>query len=236
MDARRDLRRIADVIRRTNADIVGLQEVDRNCERTGTVDQPAALSEQLGQRSAFGPAIESPQYSESPGQYGVAVLSRYPIEIAETQHLHHDSRTEPRVLLETRIDIDGDALFFYTTHLGLTGRVRERQAAEIVDLARDDESPAIITGDFNAMPESEAIATLTEVYRDAFAAVGMGDVPTFPSPYAHQEENGQFSVSAPHRRIDYLFCSPEVTVADAVRFESLASDHCPVVADFVFER
>ena len=44
MDKKQDLARIAEVIRRSRADIVGLQEVDRGVERTGRVDEIKELA------------------------------------------------------------------------------------------------------------------------------------------------------------------------------------------------
>lgn len=233
MDGRQDLRRVADVIDRIDPDVVGLQEIDRNCERSGFVDQAATLADHLGMEFVFEPAIELPG-ADAPGQYGVAALSAAPIRRVAGHPLPENEESEPRVLLETRVDladtaVAGDSVTFAVTHLGLDAPLRERQASALVDATGSPST--IVVGDFNATPESAPIETMIDRYTDAFAAAGIGDVPTFPSPYAQQEQDGSISVRVPQNRIDYVFCSPDIAVVDATRYESLASDHCPVVAD-----
>jgi hypothetical protein len=65
---------VADVVRTTAADIVLLQEVDRKTRRSQDVDQPAVLATKTGFHSAFGSTLHY-----EGGEYGIAVLSRWPI-------------------------------------------------------------------------------------------------------------------------------------------------------------
>jgi endonuclease/exonuclease/phosphatase family metal-dependent hydrolase len=53
MDKRRDLERIAGVIKGSGCDLVGLQEVDRGVERTGRVDEIKELARLTGMDYAF---------------------------------------------------------------------------------------------------------------------------------------------------------------------------------------
>ncbi|MBL4641696.1 MAG: hypothetical protein JKX86_07725 [Verrucomicrobiales bacterium] len=54
LDGKVDLERIANVIRQSNADIVALQEVDKNTRRTGGIDMPADLARRTGMNIVFG--------------------------------------------------------------------------------------------------------------------------------------------------------------------------------------
>ena len=74
MDKKQDLKRIADVIKLYNCDLVGLQEVDRGVERTGRVDEIRELARLTGMDYAFAHNLDY-----QGGQYGVAVLSRFPM-------------------------------------------------------------------------------------------------------------------------------------------------------------
>lgn len=76
-----DIDAIANVVRTHEADVVGLQEVDRFWRRSGTVDQPAYLAEELGMHYCYGPNLVHPPDSHStvPHEYGTAILSRFPI-------------------------------------------------------------------------------------------------------------------------------------------------------------
>jgi endonuclease/exonuclease/phosphatase family metal-dependent hydrolase len=49
-----NLARVADLVRRSGADVVLLQEVDRLTRRSGGVDQPDVLARQTGFAVAFG--------------------------------------------------------------------------------------------------------------------------------------------------------------------------------------
>ena len=70
-----DLDAIAEVIRRQNPDFVTLNEVDVFTNRTGKdVHQARDLAEKLGMEWHFSKAID-----RDGGEYGDAVLSKYPI-------------------------------------------------------------------------------------------------------------------------------------------------------------
>src|SRR5438132_10415788 len=74
MDKKLDLARIAGVINAHHPDLVGLQEVDRGVTRTGRVDEIAELAKltRMNYDFAFNLRYQG-------GQYGVAILSRFPI-------------------------------------------------------------------------------------------------------------------------------------------------------------
>ncbi len=66
--------RVAAEIRRSRADVVLLQEVDRGTERSGGVDQTTVLSRLTGFPGAFGRTLDY-----QAGSTGIAILSRWPI-------------------------------------------------------------------------------------------------------------------------------------------------------------
>src|SRR5688500_11297130 len=69
-------------IRAENPDIVGLQEVDVHwMERSRFVDQAALLAKSLGMEFRFAPIYRIPNAdaSKPPREFGVGLLSRYPI-------------------------------------------------------------------------------------------------------------------------------------------------------------
>lgn len=83
---RLDLSRTLEVIRGTEADVVALQEVDRRFgERSGYEDQPGRLAEGLSMDALYAPAITLPAPSgrAEPREYGVALLSKLPLEPLE---------------------------------------------------------------------------------------------------------------------------------------------------------
>src|SRR5438132_771197 len=69
-------------IRASAPDVVGLQEVDVHwAERSGFADQAAILGERLGMEVRFARIYEIPNDDPArpPRQFGVALLSRFPV-------------------------------------------------------------------------------------------------------------------------------------------------------------
>jgi len=223
--ARQDnLARVAELVRATEADLVLLQEVDRNTQRSGPADQPAILGRLTGYSVAFGRTI-----GFQGGDYGIALLSRWPIlrdtliplAVTAPPGRTADGR-EQRGVLVAVVDAPGGPLAVLNTHLGASGedlwRTQEiagvLRAAAAVDTAS---VPLLIGGDLNALPESPLHQALRAAgLRDAWAECGTGDGRTFP-------------VNAPARRIDYLYLAGLARCVEARVLPEFASDHRPLM-------
>src|SRR5687767_5120548 len=110
---------VAALIRDTRADLVLLQEVDQGTRRSGNVDQPAVLAERTGFHVAFGSALDY-----DGGEYGVAILSRWPITFDTLIHLPVDppqaragGSHEPRGALRAEIAVPFGVLTVLNTHI-----------------------------------------------------------------------------------------------------------------------
>jgi endonuclease/exonuclease/phosphatase family metal-dependent hydrolase len=208
--AESDLEAIADVIRLEEPDLVGLQEVDVDADRSGNVDQASRLSQLTGMASVFRSALTF----GSGGYYGLALLSRFPILSASKVEL--TSPGEQRILLTAEILTDHTTLNIAVTHLGL-GAERIDQASEIVAVLTGLEY-VILMGDMNAVPSAPEMQTLVAAFADVWLQGGVGDGYTIP-------------VNVPTRRIDYILLGPEWPSATEAHVPSTtASDHLPVVA------
>ena len=154
LDGKVDLQRIANVIRQSNADAVALQEVDKNTERTGGINMPAELARLTGMNVAFGANLDNYQG----GQYGTAILSRFPIESHENHRLKQVRKGEQRGVLMAVLKITQGQLLFTCTHLDHTQDQAERLFSEtqFADIfAGHAGLPTIFCGDFNDTPDSE---------------------------------------------------------------------------------
>jgi endonuclease/exonuclease/phosphatase family metal-dependent hydrolase len=215
LDQKVDLERTAKVIRDGGADLVALQEVDQKTKRTGGVDQAEKLGQLTGLHHAFGKAMDY-----QGGGYGLAILSRWPIGKTTLVPLPFvAAKTEPRALFLANIQIhDGPALAFASTHLEYSDRAILLHQTEIVlqHLGKAD-GLAIVAGDFNARPDSPAIALL----KRSLAS---------DSPDDHHT----FRADKPDHKIDWVFRKGELRVIErAVVEEPLASDHRPVTVTYV---
>ncbi|MDZ7773711.1 MAG: endonuclease/exonuclease/phosphatase family protein [Balneolaceae bacterium] len=134
----------------------------------------------------------------------------------------------------------GRRIMVFNTHFdhrGDTARAGSaRLIAETVErMAGPEGLPAVVTGDFNATPDSEPYDRLTGGgLRDAFTeseTPHVGPLFTFEGFEVGGSENP--------RRIDYIFVNGEVTVRShailsTYRDRRYPSDHLPVVADLSF--
>jgi endonuclease/exonuclease/phosphatase family metal-dependent hydrolase len=219
-----NLARVAELVRSTGADLVLLQEVDRNTQRSGPADQPATLARLTGYSVAFGRTI-----SFQGGDYGVALLSRWPIRrdtlvpllVTAPPGRTTEGREQRGVLLAV-VDAPGGPLAVLNTHLDHTGddvwRLQEIAGVlRVASTAREARMPLLLGGDLNARPESPVHQELRGAgLRDAWAGCGEGDAMTFPA-------------SAPDRRIDYLYVDGGTRCERAQVLPSQASDHRPLL-------
>ena len=220
-DGKFDLQRIANIINSFEPDLVALQEVDRKTKRASGVDQAAELARLTGMNYAYGPAMEY-----FGGEYGEAILSRFPLITIDNHILPWGDGSEPRALLVVRVD-GGELgqIVFAGTHLAHDSEVdRIAQAKKINDLLVPiDDALVIIAGDLNAQPCSKPMNLLSDHWLDTADQAGTPQ-PTFPNIKSD-------------RRIDYVLTKRADTwkvVKTEVIQGLIASDHCPLL--IVLER
>jgi endonuclease/exonuclease/phosphatase family metal-dependent hydrolase len=215
MDDRVDVERIASVLRRLDADIVALQEVDERVERSGSEDQAARLGQLLGMHHAFGSFMDY-----QGGRYGLAILSRCAIRSADTVRLTEGN--EPRVALAVEIgERGGGKLTIVNVHFDWVrdDGFRYAQASEVARYLDELSGPYILAGDFNDRPGSRTLSLFQTRAQEAAKP---------------RDRRFTFSSTEPDREIDFVFVSPdeEWNVRDVeVVSEPAASDHLPVVAE-----
>lgn len=240
MDNKVDLEKTALVIEQARPDIIGLQEIDR-CftARSSFCDQISWFQNRLGMHAAFGPNLDlEPLDPAMPRrQYGNAILSKYPIQHTENHLMVNidapGESSEQRGMLEAVIQVEGDYLHFFCTHLSLEDEELQVNVQQILEIAGKSQLPQILTGDFNAVPENRHIQQLGERFNDAFLEVGKGDACTYPAPVQTASERGS---SKPMTRIDYVFACREVQVERAAVIKTDASDHLPIVAELILKK
>ena len=220
-----NLARVAALARAERADVVLLQEVDRGTRRSGGVDQVALLERESGLHAAFGRTLDY-----DGGQYGIALLSRWPIAHDTLVHLpvtppqqRAGGSYEPRGALVARLAAPGLALRVLNTHLDASrdDSYRRQEVVTVAALVRQllDESAGaprrlvFAGGDFNSEPPSATHAAMVDAgFRDAWTECGRGDSLTFPA-------------DRPVKRIDYLWLTGTARCTSAKVLDSQASDH-----------
>jgi endonuclease/exonuclease/phosphatase family metal-dependent hydrolase len=215
-DQKINLPRLAEVINREHPDLVGLQEVDRGVERTQRVDEIAELSRLTKMEYAFAYNLHY-----QGGQYGVGVLSRFPILSIDHRRYANRREAERRGFIRVRVSVGGREIDFVTTHLDYQYEDgRQFEIEQLLKALEGINEPLIIVGDFNAVPTEGSYKLMRARFEDAWEING--------------EEGGlSYPAIKPAKRIDYIFYPKGFgfSVKRAWVVNTLASDHLPVIAD-----
>ena len=222
------------VINEIKPDIVGLQEVDVHWqERSKFVDQAALLAKGTGMQYRFARIYQIPNAdpSKPPREFGVGVLSRYPITAFKnhiiTRLSTQDSTPVPSPLpgfLEAELDVNGTTVRVFDVHLDFRRdpAVRVRQVADMLAAIGELKGPALMFGDMNSRPDAPELEPLFQKFKDSW-------------PY-EQGPGLTGPARNPAGKIDYVLMSKEFRTRKAWVPKVYASDHFPVVADLVLSK
>lgn len=236
VDDRVDLDRFADAVKTLDADVLALQEVDRNQSRSAYADLTSVAAEAMGAlEHRFVPALEgSPagtwtaatgaEQREGPA-YGIALLSRYPVGSWEVLRLAGAPtrvpvrspgkrrpmlvRDEPRVAVAARVATPVGEITVANTHLTFVRWWNRRQLGSVMR-SLEDRDPLLLLGDLNMSPaRARAITTMTP----------LAQADTFPA-------------KAPREQLDHVLARGEVgRVLDAGVHDLPLSDHLALTVD-----
>ena len=233
----KDLENIASYLVENKVDICGLQEIDINAKRSKGQDQPVELAQKMTELSgttyywAFCYSLRdsSDRYSGAKqSQYGVAIVSRYPIVSTRRVQLWADGQTaqlqslrgktyEGRVLLIAEINVEGKIFTVINTHLDLHLDARLKAVETIKNELSQITTPVILLGDLNCRVDSDEIKALSEVLCvTADVTSEEGPIPTYSS-------------TKPSSTIDWIFISKNLWYKDLYVSQVQYSDHMPCV-------
>lgn len=212
-----DPARIAEVIASAEPDVIALQELDVGRMRTGGVDQAHAIARHLRMSAHFHPALHVEEE-----KYGDAILTALPSRLVKAGPL--PSVGEPRGAIWVEIEAGERKIQVVNTHFGLRRRERMIQAEtlsgeEWLGSPACASQPAILAGDFNAVPRSRAYGILAEGLSQQVLSV---------------PARATFPARLPVLRLDHIFTNRHARV---LRFDVIdtplarrASDHLPLLA------
>lgn len=217
--------RIVSVIRSCRADVIALQEVDANRHRSRRHEQARMIAEALSMSHHYYAVADW-----DGEQYGLAVISRFPLEHVQSAHLtaaDHAKRSEARGAMWVKLQTPAGVVHVINTHFGLRREERQRQTAillgdEWLGKIPADE-PVLLCGDLNTGPKSPVCASLGRRLVDVACRA------------PNYKPRATFISTMPVRRLDYIFASEHFEVV-AIRqprtpTAKLASDHLPVCAE-----
>ncbi|MFE8014464.1 endonuclease/exonuclease/phosphatase family protein [Streptomyces antibioticus] len=250
---------ILSVLRELRPDVVGLQEV----WAAGGENLAGWLADELGLYWAWAPSPAPerwrrrlPEGEEGGVDIGNAVLSRWPVIAQDTLLLPvPDDLADGRLALYARLAAPAYEVPFFTTHLTSAPGASAVRQEQVGSLARfvarhkgDTPFPAVVTGDFNAWPDSDEVR-LFGGYKTSSAVPGQVLLdaweyaePGAPAATWSAENPYAARLLEPSVRIDYIHVGPPGPVGEghvrAVRRAGHGpvdgvwpSDHAAVVAD-----
>ncbi|MDP2372545.1 endonuclease/exonuclease/phosphatase family protein [Reyranella sp.] len=205
-----DLGRVVALVKRHAPDIVALQEIDSRRAREAHIGDPFdVLQQALGAHGARARAIVA-----ADGEYGQALISRWPLVDTEIRDLSFPER-EPRRAICSDVATPFGPLRVIATHLGLSLHERRLQAATLLGLLGALDRPTVALGDFNDWFWAGSV-------RRSLARVlpGCARHRTFPS-------------WLPMFQLDRVYLwPPQALLGSHTDPEARAiSDHLPVIAD-----
>lgn len=224
----RNLDAIAELVRRTEPDVVGLQEIDRACSFSKNVDHyewiargalmPFHVHAPHGKRERFGML------------HGHALLSRHPLDGAEdrrfARRLCHDKGFVAAAI--TAPALGGRAIDVVCVHLEpFAPGVRRSQILELaaaLGVRRERNGrPLVVMGDMNTG------------YGDATRGVGLLASELGLRAWRPEEKLPTYSSTLPLVRFDWILASPELSIVACETLPDVVSDHAAVVADIVWQ-
>lgn len=203
-DDRVDVGRFAAAVKSLDADVLALQEVDRNQARSENADLTAVAAEAMGaDEHRFVAAL-----SGSPGAtwmaatgdeqpdaaaYGIALLSRHPVASWEVIRLGATPtrvpmwfrgsrrpelvRDEPRVAVAARVEAPRREVTVVNTHLSFVSWWGRHQLRSVMR-SLDDHDPLVLVGDLNmGLARAQSITGLLPLVT----------APTFPADHPREQ-------------------------------------------------
>ncbi len=207
------IHRIGEFIRKQEADIVGLVEVDMGSFRTREVNQAELLGEITGKYHVSQYKYEeNSQYMKFPiiRKQGNAVLTR---EKIIAQRFHYLERGMKKLVIE----VATENVTVFLVHLALGGKTRLKQIVELHNLISNYKKPFIVAGDFNVLWGNEEIELFLKASR--LQNVNKHKEFTFPS-------------WNPQKELDFILCSENIKINEYKVIRTTLSDHLPILLDF----
>ena len=223
---RKNLEKIAALIKSHAPDIVAFQEIDQSSHWNKHIDLLKHIQDETGyQYSEHG--IHNTRFGRKSLRYGNAFLSKHPI--LKCQVFPFGERTVgEKGFMEARIQVGDRQIDIINLHLDFRSRrMRISQTESIVErikgfVAKDGANPPIICGDFN---------TGSKAFSDAVRQFLIRSAQHVKYTY-HPQNERTFPAHFPYKGLDFVLAPEPYSVCHARAIKSFASDHLPVLVDF----
>jgi endonuclease/exonuclease/phosphatase family metal-dependent hydrolase len=226
---------ILKTIRELNPDVLCLQELSFDSDFNKSIHTAYYLAHKLNMNLHYQYAhrwMNSVQKEQ-----GNAILSSYPFIDMNAVYLQNstfDARgygNEGRVYVEASVNIHGQIYTIATTHLSYNHKfsmtpAKKIEVDKLIHILKQKKERYIFTGDLNTPPDSYPIEQISNYFKNA-------------GPDFNQKtwttklfEKDGFTEKNLNWRLDYVFCTPDVTIQSAQIIKTNFSDHLPILVEF----
>ncbi len=222
------LAEISDLIEGSGADIVALQEVDKNTVSSGGIDQLAWLSANTSGYSYYAFANH---FDHDGGEYGLGILSKVPLDDIRNNRLTTRKAGRPNTttafLTVRALMPDGRKVAVACAHFSSDDK--DEQAEEAIDFLRPYSNiPVFLAGDLNVIPSSSAMDILRGHFDDTEDRYS-SPVTTYYTFPAHNVPDTTY-----RKKIDYVLVSKphyeSIDAREVIRVPNPTRDHHPFLA------
>ncbi len=230
------LRYVAQLIVDEGVDVVGLQEIEVGTARHDSVDMLTFLLAELERRSYPMEGRFERRFDVDGGEFGQAVLSRYPIRgYVATRPPDADLQA---VIQEFVVQPGEERVRIFNIHPSPGGRACRTIDPYLIDeYSAHPAQATFLLGDFNARPSTACYGAVTETHIDACLEGGDPSCVRTVDPIVRPDVPNPL-------RIDYVFhriparssvSFSEAYVLPDINAEQNISDHLPVFATYTVE-
>lgn len=226
---------IIELIKKCQPDIVCGQELITNSHNKKFPKEAEYIADKIAYSFFYHEADtwSPPKYGKE--SQGNAIFSRYPINSKRFEYLYpaahnpKNAMSEGRVYLEIKINFPNSKLVIGTTHLSFFPKfiVEQKRAMELNKLEfiiRKKRKNYLLTGDFNATPDSLIVKTILKYLKNAGPELNLATWTTKPFDY-----HGLFKANKLRWRLDYIFKTADLKVVSAKIINTDYSDHLPIL-------
>lgn len=225
----RSLKRVAHLLRKVDADIVALQEVDEDSHWNQRIHLLDELQELTEYPHAY-LGVHNRREGKLPLAYGNGLLTKFEIRHAEHEAFGQASLGEKGFMC-AELETPHGILPVVNLHLDFRSRLRRiEQVEKLIQFLNDKEyssegtphlSP-IVCGDFNSRSGRP-----TDAVRHLFRYLEEHNYQLHP----HGRRSRTFPSLMPVHGLDFIFVPPSYRVLSCEVLRSYVSDHRPVVID-----
>lgn len=213
---------------RLDADVVCLQELTTHSAANPHCDIPSEITA-LGYHPYFVQTLHSDETD-----MGNGIFSKHPFTSTKHVYVQHedpnsnDYSRENRIYLEAELTLPKAILKIGTVHLSysqefLSSAAKDVETNELLKAIRSNQSNFVLTGDLNALPGSYTVNELGKALTPAGPPYNEATWTTKPFSY-----NG-FEAKTLEWRLDYVFATSDIQVADSHIVQTDVSDHLPIL-------